>query len=166
MADKNIIIAVRESLLAICHPRFFETERGYQGELLAELRNRLPILQIENGRTVVEQEYQKTLQSHGVKRRPDLLLHEPFDQQHHRDRTQGNYAVFELKRRGTPRKAKDDFCSLSQLMTALKYPLAFFINIDSRITQIAHAPNNLPGRLVAFAVKLKDGHVILKEEST
>lgn len=145
MLTKTIIAAVRESLLAICHPRFFKTERGYQGELLAVLRSRLPVLQIADGQVIVEQEYQKTLHLHGFKHRPDLLIHEPFNSLHHIDRRQGNYAVFELKRRSTPKKAQEDFRSLLQIMTVLHYPLAFFINIDSQATQIAHAPNNFPG---------------------
>ncbi len=164
MSNERIITAVRQSLRAISHPHFFNTERGYQGELLAELRKRLPRLKINKGRAVIQQEYQKTRQDHGIRLRPDLLIHEPFDSRHHRDRTQGNYAVFELKRLSTPKKAQDDFCSLFQLMKALNYPLAFFVNIDSGTTHIAHAPSNMPGRLIAFAVKLIDGHVVLKEE--
>jgi hypothetical protein len=50
---------------AVSTPRFFETERGYQGELLAELRAALLMLGLP-GDAIVEQEYQKTFPKHRI----------------------------------------------------------------------------------------------------
>ena len=61
-----------ESLRCVRAARFFETERGYQGEFLAELRVKLPHAGLP-GDAIVEQEYQKRLPAHGVKVRPDVM---------------------------------------------------------------------------------------------
>ena len=62
----------------ITEPRFFATERGFQGELLAELRARLHEAYFP-GDPVVEQEYQKRMREHDIRIRPDLIVHIPFE---------------------------------------------------------------------------------------
>ena len=64
----ELLTIVRESLLAVSCPRYYETERGFQGALLAELNSRLPSLQLADA--IVEQEYQKRMPEHGIRIRP------------------------------------------------------------------------------------------------
>lgn len=132
--DREILLRhVRESLAAIRNPRFFETERDFQGALLAQLEQRIPKSVWPEG-TIIEQEYQKRLKQHGLSIRPDIIIHEPFDPEHHMDRTEGNYAVFELKLNATETEATEDFDSLRLMIEALHYPLAIFVNISSQVT--------------------------------
>ncbi len=163
-----LVNAIRDAVHAIQTPRFFETERGYQGELLAEIRmrlKRLPEIPEWDVDVVVEQEAQKRTTAHGLKLRPDLIIHEPFDNKRHSTRREGNYICLELKLRASEAQASEAYRNLSQLMSALNYPLGIFINIDSSQTYISLAPTN-SGRFFAFAVKLEDGEVKVYEEHT
>jgi hypothetical protein len=148
----DVIDSVRRALLSVSSPRFFESERGYQGELLVQLARVLPDLQAPAA--IVEQEYQKLLRLHGLRLRPDIIIHEPFDPTRHRSRLDGNVVVFELKRRAGPVDARAAFTSLATMLRVLSYPLAVFVNVDSSKTHITEAPAELRQRLVAFAVKL------------
>ena len=162
----SLVDATRESLRAIAIPRFFETERGYQAELLAELRKRLPTILALHDNAIIEQEYQKRVAVHGLNIRPDLVIHVPFDEERHPDRKRGNYACFELKRKATATEARADYENLSRLMGALNYPVGIFINLDSRETHISEAPKAAVGQFFSFAVSLRDGIVELHEEHT
>ena len=94
---RGFIAAIEEALGAIDEPRFFKTERGYQGELLAELRPRLKKAGFP-GDPVVEQEYQKRIKAHRLKIRPDLIIHIPFERGKTEARTEGNFVAIEIKR--------------------------------------------------------------------
>ena len=156
---------LRECLALIKNPRFFESERGFQGELLALLKQRIPNEALPEG-ALLEQEYQKRLGSHGLKIRPDIIIHEPFDPERHQDRTKGNYAVIELKLTANPNEAAGDFKSLSDMVTILQYPLAIFINIASTETYIHLAPEQAKGHLVCFATTLSNGRAVVVENQT
>jgi hypothetical protein len=93
-----LVACVTESLAAITAPRFFQTERGYQGALLTQLDRRLRL----PDHAIIEQEYQKQAGLHGLTIRPDIIIHEPFDPGRHAGRTEGNLAAVELKRKATP----------------------------------------------------------------
>jgi hypothetical protein len=163
---RALLAAIRESLYAITELRLFETERGYQGALIVELSKRLPNLEVSKQGALVEQEYQKKSRTHGLTIRPDIIIHAPFDQRLHTARTEGNFAVFELKRRASATKAEADFQNLLSMMRILQYPLGVFVNIDSKETHFAQMPDVAIGHLVAFAVSLKDGSVFLVEKET
>lgn len=154
---------IRNALAAISTPRFFETERGYQGALLAQLEQRIPKELLPEG-TIIEQEYQKRLEQHGLSIRPDIVIHEPFDTRRHKDRAEGNIAVIELKLNATSLQAADDFANLCAMIRVLRYPLAVFINIGSTSTLTQVAPPEAKGCLVCFAVSIKDGTVNVAEE--
>lgn len=139
-----------ESLRCVRDARFFETERGYQGEFLAELRARFPHAGLP-GDAIVEQEYQKRLPDHGVKVRPDIIVHVPTPAGG--NRRHGNFAVFELKRRAGQAAARKGFANLDAVLGALDYPLGVFVNIDSSVTQIAHYSGKFAERLHFFAVR-------------
>ena len=165
VSDDAFLEVIRESLKAITAPRFFQTERGYQGELLAELRKRVPEIRGLQEDVVVEQEHQKRLVAHGLRIRPDVIIHVPFDQRHHPNRKYGNYVSFELKLRATPAGARSNYESLTQLMNALDYPLGIFINIGSTDTHITQAAKPASGRIVGFGVVLRQGRVEVNEQA-
>jgi hypothetical protein len=156
----DLISCIHDALMAITNPRFFETERGFQGEFLAQLGCRFAL----SDRAILEQEYQKRAEAHGLTNRPDIIIHEPYDPVHHANRTEGNVAVIELKLRATEEKAADDFKNLSDMIDVLHYPLGIFINIDSAITYSYLVPENIRGRIALFAVTLHGGKVTIVEE--
>ncbi|WP_233081920.1 hypothetical protein [Rheinheimera soli] len=159
-----LIDTIRDSLLAITHPRFYETERGFQGQLNAELNFRLQDLEIDGA--IVEQEYQKRIKDHGFKIRPDLIVHIPFEGAGFDSRSVGNFVVIELKHRANRKSARADYQNLHRMCDVLGYPLAVFINIDSDKTFIDECMPLNNGSIHAFAVKLTDGQVEITEQTT
>lgn len=158
----EIIECIRDSLTAITVPRYFQTERGFQGELLVQLSRRLHLLDPE----IVEQEYQKRQRDHGLTVRPDIIIHEPFDSARHGARAEGNRAVVELKVNATAAEAAEDFETLAAMIQVLRYPLGVFVNIASTVTHANLVPMAVRGRVVAFAVALQDGKPRVIEERT
>ena len=155
-----ILDRIRKAITGITAPRFYETERGYQGALVAELTKALPEWTTPNA--IVEQEYQKRVGAHGIRIRPDIVIHEPFNEAIHNSRIEGNVVAFELKLNATADAAAQDFMSLREMVVALRYPLCVFININSSNPHVDSAPLELKGHLVAFAVRLETGipHVV------
>ncbi|MGY1426140.1 hypothetical protein [Lysobacter sp. A289] len=153
MDTELFLQAIRESLLAIAEPRFYETERGFQGQLLVELSKRIPDCLLAD-RAVIEQEYQKTLERHGIKLRPDIIIHQPFDPAVHANRLDGNFAVIALKLRAGPKKAAEDFADLESILAKLRYPIGVFINISHSRPQANYVPASARGKIVAFATRL------------
>jgi hypothetical protein len=150
---EKLLEAIRDSLVGITASRFYETERGFQGELIAELRKRLTDSVLPGG-AILEQEYQKRLKTHGIDIRPDIIIHEPFDQALHTSRRSGNHAVFELKRRASDADASHAFNSLVRMLQVLDYPIGIFVNIDSDATFSASVPEDFHDRIVCFAIRL------------
>lgn len=152
---------IRESLDSITNPHFYKTERGFQGELISEIRQRLPELEIDG--VVVEQEYQKRMKDHGFRIRPDILIHIPFEQAALNSRREGNFVVIELKQNATKAEALADYSNLSSMCSALNYPLAIFINIGASCTYLSDYANADKVNIHAFGVRLSDGHVEIVE---
>ncbi len=157
--ERLFIAAVEDALGAIDEPRFFKTERGYQGELLAELRARLKKARFP-GDPVVEQEYQKRLKPHGLKIRPDLIIHIPFERGKTEARTEGNFVAIEIKRDKSD--VETAFENLRLIRDKLHYPLTIFIMVDSEETYAALCPRGIAGQTVCFAVSLRDGEPIVR----
>lgn len=162
MDIETLLEAIRESLHAIVEPRFYETERGFQGQLLVELSRRIPEC-FPDDRAIIEQEYQKTLERHGLTIRPDIIIHQPFDPAIHETRRDGNFAVIELKLRAGPKKATEDFGNLYSMMTLLHYPIGIFINVSHSRPQVNRAPAQARGRIIAFATRLTEDGVRVVE---
>ena len=148
-----LLTCVGDSLAAITAPRLFQTERGYQGALLAQLSRRVELPDY----SIVEQEHQKQASLHGLVIRPDIIIHESFDPERHGARTAGNVAVIELKLRATVAEALADFQSLGSMLSVLKYRLGIFVNIDTSVTHANLVPDAIRGRVVCFAVALVNG---------
>ena len=146
-------------LRSIHRPRFFDTELGFQGELLAELRGALPGVGL-TGDAVVEQEYQKRLGAHGIDVRPDLIVHvqTPAGGNTH----ENNFAVFELNHKAGPKEVQEDFANLDAVLRALDYPLGVFVNIGTSRTQAARYQGPFKDRIHFFAVRLRKDVVELR----
>ena len=143
-----------DALAAIREPRFFETERGYQGELLAMLRARLADAALP-GDPIIEQEYQKRLKHHKIRIRPDIIIHVPFERGTAADRRHGNFVAMELKRASAD--VEEAFESLRQIGEALNYELLIFINIDSDQSHAELCPASIAERTVCIAIRLNEG---------
>ncbi len=165
MSRELILAALHKSLEAVTSPRFFQTERGFQGELLVQLNKHLPT-DLFASDTIIEQEYQKRRSLHGLSIRPDIIIHEPFNPERHADRSEGNIAVVELKLKATEIEAVADFNNLIAMIEILNYPLAVFINIASSATHSDHIPIEGEDRIVAFAVYMNDGCTTIVRSDT
>jgi hypothetical protein len=165
MDHETLLTHMRRALESISNPRFFETERGFQGAFLAALEKNIPDHVLPQG-AVIEQEYQKRLGQHGVTVRPDIIIHEPFDAARHATRQDGNVAVIELKLNASQADARGDFDSLEKMMAALSYPMAIFINIASEKTHAGLVPDTAKGRVTCFAVSIREGSAHVVEERT
>lgn len=149
---------IETALRQITNPRLYETERGFQGEFLCALRAVLPEGFL-NDEMLIEQEYQKRLIEHGLRIRPDIIIHEPFDPARHAGRDDGNLAVIELKLSANASEAREDFANLAAMRKILSYPLAVFINIASTETHVTLAPEAVRGHLSCYAVRLNANEV-------
>lgn len=155
MDSKELLNAIAAALTSVTDPHYYEDERGFQGEFYAQLRLRLRDMALPEG-ALLREEYQKRLAEHGLRIRPDIILHEPFDPGRHRDRDEGNHVVMELKRRATPGTAAEAFTNLVAMIDALNYPLGVFINIDSPKTWAESVPEAYRARIVCLAAHLDE----------
>lgn len=162
MNNAALLAHIETALRSITHPHFYEDERGFQGELLVALAKSIP-KDLLPGHAVIQQEYQKRLGRHGLKQRPDIVIHEPFEFGEYKSRKEGNYMVIALKRNATRKLAEDDFAGLVAMCDILHYPAATFINIASGETHADAIPDSAKGRITCFAVASPgaDGQVTL-----
>lgn len=137
------------------HPRFYETERGYQGELIKCLNMQFRRA-MRAGGYIVEQEHQKTLQEHNIRTRPDIIVHQPFDASKHQSRREGNFAVIELKLGANRKTIRALFDELVEFMNVLDYPIGVIVNIDARTVPFDPLVH-VSGRYVfTYATSLQD----------
>jgi hypothetical protein len=155
------LLTLQEALQSIREERLFQDERGYQGELLQEVGRRLERGSLP-GDPIIQQEYQKRLPLHGIRIRPDIIIHVPFDRGLAESRDEGNFVAIELKRRAAPKAARKAFANLARMKRALKYPLTIFINVDSKQTHFEICPNGIVNQTVCFAVKLENGNPVVR----
>lgn len=153
----------RDSIRAIKTRRLFSTERGYQGRLLTELDKRNMIEKIIPGDAVIEQEYQKSLETHGINIRPDIIIHIPYSEETGLSRASGNFVIIQLKLKANEIKAKEDFKNMDLMFSKLDYPLGIFLNIDSDKTFYSSYSGEHKDRLHCFAVKLSKDKVFICE---
>lgn len=161
MDRETLLDHLTAALRTITTPRFYQNEHGFQGELLVQLKQAIPADFLPD-EAIIEQEHQKKLKVHGLRIRPDIIVHEPYDEHYHGSRRDGNHAVIEIKRAASQKDAIDDFASLISMIEILDYPLAIFINIASDNTRADLVPAEWRDRIVCFAVNLQNGeaHVI------
>jgi len=132
MDSELIIKVIIEALKRMDSPRFFKTERGFQGRFACALYEIFDAKNIFQDDTIIEEEYQKRIKPHGTRLRPDLIIHVPVESGHSNSRTENNFVVFAFKKQTNKDRAKEDFEKLNELFEKLKYPLGIFININGR----------------------------------
>ena len=152
----------RDTIRAITDKRYFSTERGYQGQLLAELSRRMAsIKRIFPSEPNVEQEYQKTMDKHGITIRPDIIIHIPYEREVSENRGSNNFIVIQIKLNASEKRAKEDFRKLNFMFEKLNYPLGIFLNINSNRTFYDSYSGDYKGRLHCFAVRLVNNEAVL-----
>jgi|SRR5208282_2386917 len=165
MPDRKPFLALlQQALENIREEQLLKDERGFQGALLQELGKRLP----EGARPedpMLQQEYQKRMLRHGIRIRPDIIIHVPFERGIAQSREEGNFVAMELKRRATSKTARGAFANLAKLKKALKYPLTIFINIDSDEACAALCPKSIANQTVCFAVSWENGRPAVKSDA-
>jgi len=156
MEPLQILLSAIES---IREPRLFETERGYQGQLAAQIDRFVGREPDRLLRPLVEEEYQKRADQHGIRLRPDIVAHIPFDRGLSPSRKDDNYMVILLKLRANQIKANEDFHDLETICSVLDYPLGVFVNIASETLWLPHYKRKRDAVFALFevAVRLVDG---------
>ncbi|HIF9186652.1 TPA: hypothetical protein ACX6PV_003684 [Photobacterium damselae] len=165
-SEKQQFINQLESAMSeITHPRYYETERGYQGALIAKLNERLTELHWEGA--IIEQEYQKRIKEHSIRIRPDLIIHVPFDSNEHNTRCEGNFVVFELKLGSvlTESSALADYHNLANMCEKLSYPYAVFIVIGGETTFFDKYQGPHKNKILVFKVILDNGQAMISREA-
>lgn len=157
----QIIAATVQAFFADRSPRFFNTERGYQGSFYCSLRAALDRQGLLFDDRIVEMEYQKREPQHGLKQRPDIVFHIPSEVSGSLV-GQNNYAVWAFKREANQEAAQKDFAKLDEMFETLNYPLGFFINIGSECHHLTSYEGSFSERLVVFAVSPVGNGVQLK----
>ena len=151
----RLLSATHWALSQIKHPRFFSTERGYQGLFAHKLQTVLEQNELLIDPWILEQEYPKRLQ-HGTRQRPDIILHIPAEVTGD-ELDRNNLAVWALKLRADEARALDDFRKLDEMISILRYRYAFFINIDGDDTHAQYYSCRFKSKIFFAAVKLLDG---------
>lgn len=161
---KTLLSAIKR----IKEPRFFLTERGYQGQLASEFDKLLDAEPATLDRPIVEQEYQKRAKAHGIRLRPDIIVHIPYERGVSPTRRHDNYLVILLKLSATQRKSEADFNKLSTICSILDYPIGVFVNVASTDLWLPHFADKFADKannsfvLHEFAVSLNGGHLHIR----
>lgn len=148
-----------DCLKNINEDRLFATERGYQGTLAGLLSEMMRNEEIWPGNPIVEEEYQKRAKDHGIKFRPDIIIHIPFDRGIYQDRKHGNFVAMMLKLKASKDSALEDYRKLDLICEKLDYSIAIFLNIGSDETFISDYDGKFKGRIIGCSV-LKENHEI------
>lgn len=160
----KIIKHTIEAIKATSNPRFFNTERGYVGELSHQLQILAkddPAYPLE---AIFEQEVQKrTLKHHGVRQRPDLLIHIPLEAGLSESPRDNNFVVFGFKLNGKQLAVESDFRKLDEMFESLNYETGVFINVGAFPNTFldGYKSNNLE-KIHEFSVGLVDGEVRIR----
>jgi len=144
-----------EALHRVTTPRFFRSERGYQGRFYCALQEALDRRGILKNGLILEMEYQKGGRHH-MTQRPDIILHVPAEESG-APVYENNFAVLALKRQASQDRALEDFRKLDEMCEYLHYPLAVFVNVDSCEHHLQRYAGPFGERLHAFAVRSDDG---------
>jgi hypothetical protein len=153
---REIFEATVRALTDVKHARFFENERGYQGQFYCQLQAQLKTLDCLPRDAILEIEYQKSAR-YEIYQRPDIILHIPANR--NEDIPKNNFAVWALKRSASEAEAQEDFRKLDEMFEVLDYAVGFLVNIDSCRTRRDEYAGRFPDRVFGFAVQLEGADV-------
>ena len=156
MNTNAVIGIVIDALKKVNNPRFFKTERGYQGRFGCAMYEVMDNKGIFPDDAILEEEYQKRRNEHGTIQRPDIIVHIPTEISGLANTTKNNFVVFAFKKNATLKKAGEDFYKLDVMFKELEYPLGIFINIGTLHTHIDKYRGDYKERLHFFSVVMKN----------
>ena len=152
---ESIIDSTIAALSSIENPRFFKSERGYQGIFYCRLYDELDSRNLITEDQIIEMEHQKSSR-HGITQRPDIIFHIPVEISG-ADVNENNYAVWAFKPNADHDAAQEDFEKLDQMFEMINYPLGFFINIRTDQHHLNNYNGQFRDRLFGFSVWLQNG---------
>ena len=127
----DIVDATDKALKMGIHPRYFQSERGFQGKFYCALQQILDNKGLLQDGYILEMEYQKS-GLHNTSQRPDIILHVPTEESGAKV-DENNMAVWALKKDSRNETlVKEDFDKLDKMFEILKYQCGIFINIGSK----------------------------------
>ncbi len=159
---QSFIEIIINALKEIKSPRFFNTERGFQGEFKSALGKILLEQNIFPDEAIIEEEYQKSLKFHGIRQRPDLVIHVPVISSHFNNRKENNYIVFAFKLSGDKNKVMKDLEKLEEMIDKLSYSFGIFININSTNCFLEEYHGPYKHKLHEFCIKQFNGRIKLR----
>jgi len=130
MSDQIIRLLANSIRLTLTNERYWKSERAFQSEFYCILKEQCGVKNLFPKDAIFETEYQKRLDLHNLRRRPDLIVHIPTEMTN-ADVRENNYLVVQFKVKATLRKAIADFKKINELIAKLNYPMGVFINVDS-----------------------------------
>lgn len=151
-----LIQATDVALSSITQPRYYRSERGFQGRFYYLLQAELEAAQITDADTLLEMEYQKRALLQGTRQRPDIILHVPTEHSG-QPRDQNNHCVWALKLRASPDAAQEDFRKLDEMFDHLAYQLGIFVNLASGRHWVEEYTGIHKTRILGVSVLLRDG---------
>ena len=156
-----IIEMVITALKRINSPRFYKTERGFQGRLTSVLNKIQDEQHIFPDGTIIEEEYQKKLEPHGMTQRPDIIIHDPIETGHSNNRKENNYVVFALKLNKKKNEVMKDYKKLDEVIEKLNYQFGIFININSINSFLGEYQGPNKDKLHEFCIKQINGNLTI-----
>jgi hypothetical protein len=132
-----------QAIKRITNPRFYGSERGFQGQLKSNIDSLLKENNLFSDHAIVEEEYQKTLPKHGITHRPDIIIHIPIEEGVTRSRNEGNFVAFELTLQANRTNAINAFRKLNDYVRILHYQLGIYVNINSETSFVELVPDDL-----------------------
>ena len=136
--------------------RFLNSERGFQGQLVAELNQYLIKAQMFPNECIIEQEFQKTIKHHNITQRPDIIIHVPIESNLTTDRTKYNYYVIALKRNSSLAEAINDFMKLDEMFEKLHYQEGVFVNINAKRLLLSNYDGKYKNRINEISITWVD----------
>ena len=154
------------ALEKIKDPTLFADERGYQGELKSRLDRilSLDIPEDDFAAPQVREEYQKRAKAHGLRLRPDIIIHVPYERGLSPSRKHDNYMVILLKRAAARSKSLQNFRSLERICSILNYPVGVSINVAYSKLWLGELSPDIPNSftLHEIAVTLENGKPMIR----
>lgn len=153
------VLAIRQILIQ----RYFNSERGFVPEFYSNLRGQLENSNLFPEHTILETEVQKRRLLHGVRQRPDLLIHIPIETGLTNNVAENNFVVYAFKLNGNAVDALEDFEKLDAMFGQLNYEMGIYVNIGTHPTIfLNNYIGNFKDRIHEFSIRLDNEQVLIK----
>jgi len=166
MVEQIIRLLASSIKKTLTNERYWKSERAFQSEFYCFLKEQHETINLFPKGAILESEYQKKLDEHGLRLRPDLIVHMPTEITHANVR-KNNYLLIQFKVHATLRKAIADFKKINDLIRILDYPIGIFINVDSEGKEFlaSYSRGEYKQRIHEISVYREDGETIIRHVS-